>query len=305
MTDPQEITKPRDPGTGIDKNEAIKSAIEAAKRIKAKLDDKNVKEDLIAEDGIKDNGKGHLHQKSFNISNSKYITLLTNTVFPSLLRSKLQLGPHEHFSTQISSRDGWDRIVLSASSQDILELAEKELLSVQETGQFRLIKQASQSQPVIIEKVHLGFDPISSHVSFLRGKLLGPQGSFLKHIQSSTRTRVQLRGKGSGYFDVTEPKDGTPGDQEVMHLRVEGTDSDGVKEAKQLCEDLIATARSEYEIKIAPRPSQNIYQGYPNYQVPAYYPPPTPEQYYAMQQAYAQYYAQLAAQTKNKDSDNE
>ena len=32
----------------------------------------------------------------------------------------------------------------------------------------------------------------------MRGKLLGPKGSYLKHIQDQTGIRIQLAGKGSG-----------------------------------------------------------------------------------------------------------
>lgn len=236
---------------------------------------------------------------SIDISESKHISILTNTSFPFLIRSKLQLASHEHFSAKISD----DRIILSAINKDILELAEKEVHSVRETGQFRPLKPV---KPVIIENIPIGFDPLPAHVSFLRGKLLGPNGSFLKHIQITTRTRVQLRGKGSGYFEVGEPKSGTLEEQEAMHLRVIGHEIDNVKEAKHLCEDLIATARSEYEAKIMPRPSPQFYSSlaYPNYQ--AYYAPQTPEQYYVMQQAYSQYYAaQMAvyATTAEKGKD--
>ena len=209
----------------IDKSEAIKNAIEAAKKIKAKIDniskeDNVKKEDKDNEDNDKvtenDNTKNistasnslttksdgsvdntgvtieSSHAKSFDISSSKYSAFLSSPSFPSLLRDKLQLGPSEHFSAKLLDKD---RLILSSSSEDILELAEKELQIVQETGHFRSLKPVPSSKPSLIEKIPLGFDPLPAHISFLRGKLLGPQGSFLKHIQSSTRTRVQLRGK--------------------------------------------------------------------------------------------------------------
>lgn len=236
---------------------------------------------------------------SIDISKSKHISILTNTSFPFLIRSKLQLDSHEHLSATISG----NQIIFSASKKDILELVEKEVVSVRETGQFRSLKPVN---PVIIENIPIGFDPLPAHVSFLRGKLLGPNGSFLKHIQITTRTRVQLRGKGSGYFEVGEPKSGALEEQEAMHMRVEGHEISNVKEAKSLCEDLIATARSEYEAKIFPRPSPQFYPplAYSNYN--AYYAPQTPEQYYAIQQAYSQYYAaQMAAYAKTEKGNNE
>lgn len=35
----------------------------------------------------------------------------------------------------------------------------------------------------------------------LLGKILGPKGQFIKHIAAETNTKVQLRGKGSGYAE--------------------------------------------------------------------------------------------------------
>lgn len=285
-----------------DKNDAVRNAIEAAKKIKAKLDEAAVsndekflepKETLIKDKETVIGDKADIctleFTKSIDFSDSKYKGFICSTAFPSLLKERLQLGPTEHFSLKLT---GTSLITLSASSEDILNLAEKELASVQDTGHFRSLKAPVKSTTVI--KIPLGFEPLPAHISFLRGKLLGPQGSFLKHIQTTTRTRVQLRGKGSGYFEVTEPKDGI---QEAMHLVVEGSDDESIKEAKQLCEDLIATARSEYDAKItlsAYPPINPIY-------LPSNYPQPfyqqlTPQQYYAMQQAYAQYYAQYHAQ---------
>lgn len=36
----------------------------------------------------------------------------------------------------------------------------------------------------------------------LRSKLIGPQGSYIKHIQTQTGARVQIKGHGSGYREL-------------------------------------------------------------------------------------------------------
>ena len=37
----------------------------------------------------------------------------------------------------------------------------------------------------------------------LRAKIVGPNGAFVKHIQQETGCRVQLKGKGSGFYEAS------------------------------------------------------------------------------------------------------
>ena len=341
-------------------NEAIKTALEVAKRLAAKLETvtskeedkeevieeviqvKEVKEVIEAVDDKDTTNTNTVTTSSNNTSanptysdslafqkDSKNCSLFLDTSFPQLLLSKLQLGPSETFRVTVSV----DKSVLEfeASSQDLIDLALKECKSIQLTGHF--ITKAKPSS----EKILLGYDVTlpPAHASFLRGKLLGPQGSFLKHIHSVTRCRIQLRGKGSGHIEVA--KDAEP---EPLNLTIDpsGPDAD-VTEAKNLCEDLIATAKSEYEAKFIkpvnssasvntstqsvpqyPYGTYGAYGAYPTY-MPTYNPtnnptniptnmpsnippiqPQSQEQAHAMyqqyQQALAQYYAQFTQNNK-------
>ena len=36
----------------------------------------------------------------------------------------------------------------------------------------------------------------------VRAKIVGPGGQYVKHVQNETRTRVKLKGYGSGYQEV-------------------------------------------------------------------------------------------------------
>jgi len=76
----------------------------------------------------------------------------------------------------------------------------------------------------------------------IRGKILGPQGSFLKHIQSQTGCKIHLRGKGSGYVDLgASPEElGDP-----LHLYVAGGRAEEVEQAKRLAEDLLAHVKKD------------------------------------------------------------
>lgn len=50
----------------------------------------------------------------------------------------------------------------------------------------------------------------------LRAKIVGPNGAFVKHIQQETGCRVQLKGKGSGFY---ESSTGVESD-EPLHVHI-------------------------------------------------------------------------------------
>ena len=295
-------TSTRDTGdeTDISNNLAIKNALEVAKKISAKIEtSKDTCDDttttVISTDTSTDTSivtstdtstvpsNSHSSSSFPFEKDSKNSSLFLDPSFPQLIHSRLQLGPSEHFKVTISDYN----LYLEASSQDVIDLAVKECKSIQETGQFISISKLKLQN----EKIFLGFDASipSAHSSFLRGKLLGPQGSFLKHIYSVTRCRVQLRGKGSGYIEIVKGSEVEP-----LHLVIEpGSSENDLKEARQLCEDLIATAKAEYEakfIKPATPTQQYPYNAQSYAQAQAQY-------YQQYQHALAQYYAQF---THNK-----
>lgn len=37
----------------------------------------------------------------------------------------------------------------------------------------------------------------------LRAKIVGPHGAYVKHIQNETGSRVQLKGRGSGFYETS------------------------------------------------------------------------------------------------------
>lgn len=75
----------------------------------------------------------------------------------------------------------------------------------------------------------------------IRGKILGPQGSFLKHIQTQTGCKVHLRGRGSGYVELGEEV------SEELHLFVTGLRKEDVEQAKTLAQDLLTHVRKDVE----------------------------------------------------------
>ena len=100
----------------------------------------------------------------------------------------------------------------------------------------------------IVERVYFGIEPTESVPAFtIRGKILGPQGSFLKHIQTQTGCKVHLRGKGSGYMELGNTEEAN----DRLHLFISGMKKEDVEQAKELAEDLLQHIRKEVEQLIA------------------------------------------------------
>lgn len=50
----------------------------------------------------------------------------------------------------------------------------------------------------------------------LRAKIVGPNGAFVKHIQQETGCRVQLKGKGSGFYESSTGVES----EEPLHVHI-------------------------------------------------------------------------------------
>lgn len=100
------------------------------------------------------------------------------------------------------------------------------------------------------EKIPIDLEPIPGFN--LRAQVVGSGGAYVKHVQTETRCRVQIKGRGSGFKD---PNTGQEHD-EPMYLHVAGPDPDMVQRAKELCIDLLENVKTEYE-KFKERGAQN------------------------------------------------
>ena len=65
---------------------------------------------------------------------------------------------------------------------------------------------------------------------------------FVKHIQSETGTRVQIKGQGSGFVDAETGRES----DEPMHIHIAGPDEHQVERAKILTDDLLEVVRQEH-----------------------------------------------------------
>ncbi|KAI8349781.1 hypothetical protein B0O80DRAFT_404764, partial [Mortierella sp. GBAus27b] len=77
----------------------------------------------------------------------------------------------------------------------------------------------------------------------VRAKIVGPSGQYVKHVQNETKTRVQLKGRGSGYLEVETGREA----EEPLFINIIGNSQEDVDAAERLCKDLVETVRGEYE----------------------------------------------------------
>ncbi|KAI9000218.1 hypothetical protein BC832DRAFT_144040 [Gaertneriomyces semiglobifer] len=96
-------------------------------------------------------------------------------------------------------------------------------------------------RPIFQAKVPVDID--ADRMFNTRAKLIGHQGQNVKHIQQETNTKVQLKGRGSGYLEVATGLEAP----EPLYIHVSGSSEEAVDAAKRLCEDLIDTVKVEYE----------------------------------------------------------
>lgn len=91
------------------------------------------------------------------------------------------------------------------------------------------------------EKVYIGIEPVRGFQA--RAAIVGTGGQNVKYIQNETRTRIQLKGIGSSYEEVSTGREA----DEPMFLHVTGPDVVEVQRAKGMVEDLLVSVRERFE----------------------------------------------------------
>ncbi|KAK4222494.1 hypothetical protein QBC38DRAFT_512944 [Podospora fimiseda] len=104
------------------------------------------------------------------------------------------------------------------------------------------------------EKIPIGLESVPGFN--LRAQVVGHGGAYVKHIQTETGCRVQIKGRGSGYMEASTGRES----DEDMFLHVAGPDPEMVAKAKALCEDLLTNVKEQYE-EFKNRPPRQHYGG--------------------------------------------
>ncbi|KAJ9149412.1 KH domain-containing protein [Pleurostoma richardsiae] len=218
-------------------------------------------------------------------------------------------NPPLYLHVTSTSKEGLDKAVAKIEEmmkQELPQLVDERRFRRRDQEQVERDEYGRRKWPE--EKIPIALDPIPGFN--LRAQVVGHGGAYVKHIQQETGCRVQIKGRGSGYLENATGRES----EEDMFLHVAGPDPKMVEKAKELCEDLLANVKEQYE-EFKNRPPRNYggsggygdrhhdrsgsYQGYGSYNSPtpataaSASPPPgasstgTPTDYAAQ---YAQYY---------------
>ena len=87
----------------------------------------------------------------------------------------------------------------------------------------------------------------------VRGKLLGPKGSYLKHIQEQSGARVQLSGKGSNNH-TAEGKEA----EHALSLDLNAQSVEQLEVAKQLAQHLIKSVEDNHRQRTVAQPASTL-----------------------------------------------
>lgn len=145
----------------------------------------------------------------------------------------------------------------SSAEADILKrLSEKKSKSVGSSVSPALLDQLLHT--ALSAKCYLSFEPDFNTMPFhkIRCKILGPQGSYIKHIAAVSGAEVSLRGRGSGFVDLTkniskdESSESSTSLDEPLHLYITAYKEEQLSKAKVLATDLLNTIKKDYEAQI-------------------------------------------------------
>ncbi|GAB1217647.1 hypothetical protein ATERTT37_006887 [Aspergillus terreus] len=166
--------------------------------------------------------------------------------------STQKMNPPLYLHVTSTNKEGLDKAVAL-----IDELMKKELPNLVDERRFRRREPEQVERDEFgrrkwpEERIPIDLEPIPGFN--LRAQVVGQGGAYVKHIQQRTRCKVQIKGRGSGYLDLRYS------DDELINGS--GPNPDDVKMAKELCEDLLANVREQYQ-RFKENPPQHSYGGY-------------------------------------------
>ncbi|KAK6180487.1 hypothetical protein SNE40_012633 [Patella caerulea] len=108
---------------------------------------------------------------------------------------------------------------------------------LQQTTFFRPQVQQQAMVTFLQEKLYIGLEHAPPAFD-VKNKIIGPAGSFLRHVMSESGAIASLCGKGSGFGDTDSI--------EPMHIQIQHPSMEGLQQAKALASNLIQTVQQEY-----------------------------------------------------------
>ncbi|KAH3765980.1 eukaryotic type KH-domain type I [Pelomyxa schiedti] len=166
---------------------------------------------------------------------------------------------------------------VSGETQEVIEKASAQIESIMSTGTIA----------GLVAKVYLGIENPDKDFGVVP-RILGPKGSYVKHITTETRAKVQLHGQGSGFVEPGSNQESP----EPLHILIQAPTQSSLDSAKALAESLVGHVRDEHKSYLdnklkspVPSPVPGA-MGYP--MMPGYYPYPGGS-FYPYQQPYGVY----------------
>ncbi|ELR19073.1 KH domain containing protein [Acanthamoeba castellanii str. Neff] len=147
--------------------------------------------------------------------------------------------PHEADLPVTSPADRPLYLHVSAATQQEVDNAVSKINTLMK-GEISPFRSSREEQTA---KVFVGIDLAEARRMNFNyvGKIIGPKGAYVKHIEAQSRARVQLKGRRSD-----NPAE-QPEDEEEMHLLIIASNKQALESAKKLSEDLLDTVREDFE----------------------------------------------------------
>ncbi|KAL8938160.1 MAG: hypothetical protein Q9216_004037 [Gyalolechia sp. 2 TL-2023] len=154
-----------------------------------------------------------------------------------------------------TSKDGLEQAVVKIEElmkQELPNLVDERRFRRREPEQVERDEFGRRKWPE--ERIPIDLEPIPGFN--LRAQVVGHGGAYVKHIQQETRCRVQIKGRNSGFMEQSTGRES----DEPMYLHVAGPDPKEVQHARELCEDLLANVKEQYD-RFKENPPQRNYGG--------------------------------------------
>lgn len=234
-------------GEGTAKGVDLNAAIEAASRIKATLSAKGVdtsasgcspaaapvrEASLVETLGIDAEKKT---KKEVDVKTQQFHTVVDINDSRHryvLIKNATQLGIEAQTGTTIVSRGKYipDRSMATPHSpalslevygttQADVDAAVQKIHEIMEKGVVGEARRPFVTSFPFTAKTFLPFEPDFARMASynIRGKMIGPQASYLKHIQAVSGADVSIRGRGSGHIEVGA----SPPSDDPIHLFIQ------------------------------------------------------------------------------------